>query len=254
MNHRSAQSHYQLNQLDMSTARQRLKSPRSLFATSTHPTMVTLVYGHEWMTHILFRSMSIAHPIPEIKAISDSVLGSPRSRSRSRVWSKARSYSWPSILLICFLSYHINHMNNSWDTAISKFDLETSKVKVMSEVKGQGHILYPVSNWCTPFSFHINWTNHSWDMAKIVFDLKKTHPKLKEKCQNNSLNRTSPKSNQVITMTRAIMLSSSDQMSGSHFIVQTSKYLLIDVTAVTSGPGHGKVIQYILPDLHILCP
>ena len=144
MNHRSAQSHY-LNQLDMSTARQRLKPPRSLFATSTHPTMVTLVYGHEWMTHILFRSMSIAHPIPEIKAISDSVLGTPRSRSW--VWSKARSYSWPSILLIRFLSYHINHTNNSWDTAISKFDLEeTSKV---------------------------NWTNHSWDMAKIVFDLNK---------------------------------------------------------------------------------
>ena len=41
----------------------------------------------------------------------------------------------------------------------------------MSEVNGQGHILYPVSNRCTSFSFLINQTNHSWDMAKIVFDL-----------------------------------------------------------------------------------
>ena len=34
-------------------------------------------------------------------------------------------------------------------------------------------------------------------------------------------------------------------MSSSHFIVQTSKFLLIDATAVTLGQGHGKVIQYI---------
>ena len=89
-------------------------------------------------------------------------------------------------------SFHINQTNNSWDTAISKFDLETSKVKVISEVKGQGHILYPVSNRYTSFSFHINPTNHSWDMAKIVF------------AKITFSSRNSPKSNQVITMTRAI--------------------------------------------------
>ena len=76
---------------------------------------------------------------------------------------------------------HCNQTNNSGDRAILKFDLETSKVKVISEVKGQGHILYPVSNQCTSFSFHINQTNHSWDMAKIVFDLEKTHPKFLKK-------------------------------------------------------------------------
>ena len=55
--------------------------------------------------------------------------------------------------------FHIYQTNNAWDRAISKFELETSKFKVMSEVKGQGHILYPVSNWYTFFSFHINQTN-----------------------------------------------------------------------------------------------
>ena len=45
----------------------------------------------------------------------------------------------------------------------------------------------------------------------------------------------------------------SDSMSGSHFIAQTSKFLLIDATAVTLGQGHGKFIQYIFPDPYILC-
>ena len=43
-------------------------------------------------------------------------------------------------------------------------------------------------------------------------------------------------------------------MIGSHLIVQTNKFLLIDATAMTLGQGHGKVIQYILSDLYILCP
>ena len=40
----------------------------------------------------------------------------------------------------------------------------------------------------------------------------------------------------------------SDPMSGSHFIVQTSKFFIIDASAVTLGQGHGKVIEYISPD------
>ena len=42
-------------------------------------------------------------------------------------------------------------------------------------------------------------------------------------------------------------------MNGSDFIVQTSKFLLIDATAMTFGQGHEKVIQYIFPDPYILC-
>ena len=45
----------------------------------------------------------------------------------------------------------------------------------------------------------------------------------------------------------------SDLMNGSHFVAQTSKFLLIDATAVTLGQGHEKVIQYISPDPYILC-
>ena len=42
-------------------------------------------------------------------------------------------------------------------------------------------------------------------------------------------------------------------MSGAHFIAQTSKFVVMDATAVTLGQGHGKVIQYIPPDPYILC-
>ena len=45
----------------------------------------------------------------------------------------------------------------------------------------------------------------------------------------------------------------SEPMSGPHLIAQTSKFLVIDATAVTLGQGHGKVIQYISPDPYILC-
>ena len=152
-----------------------LKSLQSLFRTSTHPTMFTqvnIMVMNGWHTSFLFHVNWPSHSWD--KAISDSDLET--SRSRSWVWSKARSYSLPNILLIPFL-FISHHTNKSWDTAVSKFDLETSKVKVMSEVKGRCHIFYPVSNRCTSFLFHINRTNHSWDMAKIVFDLEKTHSK-----------------------------------------------------------------------------
>ena len=83
----------------------------------------------------------------------------------------------PEFYLFASFLFLTNQANNSWDTVISKYELEASKLKIVSAVKGQGHILYPVSNRCTSFSLHINWTNHCWDMAKIVFDIEKTHPR-----------------------------------------------------------------------------
>ena len=67
----------------------------------------------------------------------------------------------------------------------------------MSEVKGQGCILYPVSNRRASFSFNVNRTSHSWDMAKIVVDLENTHPNLKKKkfAKITFSNRTAQKYN-----------------------------------------------------------
>ena len=143
------------------------------------------------------RSMSIGRPIPEIRLFQ--TLALKLQGQCHGCGQRARSYSRPSILLSRFL--FISHQSNTlWDTAISKFDLETLKVNVMSEVKGKGSMLYmyPVSNRCTSFSFHINRTNHSWAMAKIGFRLVKTHPKFYKKIIVS--NRISPKSNQIKTM------------------------------------------------------
>ena len=113
----------------------------------------------------------------------------------------------------------------------------------MGEVKGQDHIIHPVSNWCASFSFHINRTNHSWDMSNWVFDLEKTHPRSSKKIWQK-------KGFQQNFATRFC----SDWVIGSHFILQTSKFVFINVTAVPLGQGHQKVIQYIFPDLYFLCP
>ena len=45
----------------------------------------------------------------------------------------------------------------------------------------------------------------------------------------------------------------SDPSSGSYFIVETRKFMLVDATVVTFGQGHGMVVQQISPYLHILC-
>ena len=193
-------------QLDMSTARRRLKSPRSLSGTSAHPTMVTqvnIMVMNGWLASFSFIVNRLPHSWD--KAISDSDLETPRSRSW--VWSKGK--------VIQLAQYHINslpfHLTSIRPTILQIELFRNLTLKhPRSRSSGRSKVkvtLYPVSNQCTSFSFHINRTNHSWDMAKIVFDLEKTHPKFWRKFAKISVfHRISPKSNQVITMTRATML------------------------------------------------
>ena len=95
--------------------------------------------------------------------------------SKSWVCHGQRARSCPISIWFASFMFHINQTNNSWDTgtAILRFDLEKSKVKVMGEVKGQSPIINPGSNWCTSFSFYVNRTKHSWDMSNRVCDLEK---------------------------------------------------------------------------------
>ena len=75
--------------LDISTACQRLKSPHSLSGTSAHPAMVTLVnimVMNGWLTSFSFHVNRPSHSWD--KAISDSDLETPRSRSW--VWPKGK--------------------------------------------------------------------------------------------------------------------------------------------------------------------
>ena len=73
-----------LFELDMSTACQCLKSPKSLYGTSIHPTMVTLrSWSQSWMidSHT-FRSMSISPPYPHIRFWREEQKSLRRTRTR----------------------------------------------------------------------------------------------------------------------------------------------------------------------------
>ena len=116
--------------LDMSTPRRRLKSPRSLSGTSAHPTMVTLInimIMNRWLTPFSFHVNRPPHFCD--KAITDTDLEAPRSRSW--VWSGARSYSPPSIILTHFL--FISHQSDQQFLRYSYFEIWPWNIQ------GQGH-------------------------------------------------------------------------------------------------------------------
>ena len=94
------------NQLDVLTACQCLKLPRSLSGTPTHPSKVTH-YGHEWSSHI-----------PLI----------PLSRSKFEI---VLSHEWEG-----WLTWHVNQPSHSWDKTISNFDLENSRPRSWACSKG----------------------------------------------------------------------------------------------------------------------
>ena len=94
-----------------------------------------------------------------------------------------------SVMANCHPWSSLSVMIHDW------FDIEKSKLKVMGEVEGWGHIVHSVSNRSTSFLFCVNWTNHSWDMANKVFDLEKTHPKFKKKKKKKSPIQPHPLSN-----------------------------------------------------------
>ena len=131
-----------------------------------------------------FCSMSIGRSIHEIRLFQTLTL---KLQSQGHGCDqKANHIVSPVSYWLASFSFHINQTNNSWDTAISKFDLEISKVKVMSEAKrSRSHIVPSIQPMHFLFVSH-QLDNHSWDMAKTVFDLEETHPKLKKNCQNNN--------------------------------------------------------------------
>ena len=161
----------------MSTARRRLKSPRSLSGTSAHPTMVTqvnIMVMNGWLTSFSFIINRPPHSWD--KAISDSDLETPRSRSW--VWSKGK--------FIQSAQYHINSL---------PFHL-TSIRPTIPEIK-----LFRNLTLKHPRS-------RSWVRSKVKVTYWTQYPTnaLPFRAKITVFNRISPKSNQVITMTRATKL------------------------------------------------
>ena len=67
--------------------------------------------------------------------------------------------------------FHVNRTFHFMRLGYCRLWPWNSKVKVMDVIKGQSHIVSPVSYWLASFSFHINQTNNSWDTAISKFDL-----------------------------------------------------------------------------------
>ena len=90
-------SYLHVQKLDISTARQRLKSPQSLSSTSTHPTMVTHRL-RSWSTQINsnhFCSISISPSIPQIRLFQ--ILTLKLQGQGHGCGQRARPYRQPSI-------------------------------------------------------------------------------------------------------------------------------------------------------------
>ena len=153
-------SHY-LNQLDESTARRHLKSPRSLSGRSLHLTLVT-----KWSRSHITLKIQISMSWPR---------SNPLSHLRPRVQI--------DMFAFCFVA-----SNHFW-LRYSKFHIWPWKfrVKVMAKVKSDGHIWGLEFNWCVCFSFRGHRTIFGWDIANSIFDLE------------NSRSRSWPRSNPMVT-------------------------------------------------------
>ena len=118
-------------ELDMSTARRRLKSPQSLSSTSAHPTMVTLVsimVMNGWLTYFSFYVNRPYHSWD--KAISDFDLEMSTPGSRSWVWSKGK--------IIQSAQYHINSFRFHFTS--TRPTIPESYFEIWPwNIQGQGH-------------------------------------------------------------------------------------------------------------------
>ena len=176
--------HQMTSELHKSTAPRRLKSPQSLFGTSAHPTMVTLVnimVMNAWLPSFSFHVNRPSHSWD--KAISDSDLEISTPRSRSWVWSNDK--------VIHSAQHHINSLRfhfTSIRPTISEKELfrnltlkhPRSRSWVRPNVKVTYCAQYPTD--ALPFRF----TSIGPTIPEIRpnFDLEKTHPKfLKKICK-----------------------------------------------------------------------
>ena len=186
----------------MSTAYQRLKSPPSLSWTSTHTTMVTLVnimVMNGWLASFSFHVNRLSHSWD--KDISE--YDHETTGLRSWMWSKARSYSRPRILLTRFL--FISDQSDQQFLRYSYFDIWPWNIQghsrswVRSKVRITHYTQYPTDA--------LHFVSHQSNQPFLrygqnsVWPWKHTLEFLKKLYKITVSNKTSPKSNQVITMT-----------------------------------------------------
>ena len=188
----------------MSTARRRLKSPWSLACTSAHPSMVTQVISWSMDDSHPFHTMSFGCPIPEIRLFQTLTL--KLQGQGYGCGQRAKSYIQPSILLIRFL--FISHQSDQQFLRCSYFEIWPWNIQGQGHEWGQrsrSHIIPSIQ------PMHFLFVSHQSDQPflrygqKTIWPWKITSKIFKGKFAKITVsNQSSPKSIQVITMTRAI--------------------------------------------------
>ena len=129
-------------------------------------------------------------------------------------------YGW-----LTSFSFHVNWPSHSWDKAISDFDREISTPGSRSWVWSKGKVIQSAQYHINSLRFHftsirptipeielfrnIQGQGHEWGQrsrSHIVPSIQPMHYLYRKFAKRKVSNRNSPKSNQVITMTRAITL------------------------------------------------
>ena len=167
------------------------KSPRSLSGTSTHLTMVTLVnimVMNGWLTSFLFQVNRPSHSWD--KAISDSDLETPRSRSWVRSKGKVLQLAqYP----INSLPFHFTSIRPTIPEIQLFRNLTLKYPRSRSWVRPKVNVTY----YTQVQAMHFLFVSHQSDQPFLrygqkVFDLEKTHPNFFKKiCQNDSFQQNS---------------------------------------------------------------
>ena len=126
-----------------------------------------------WVYHFIdshpFRSMSIGHPIPEIRLFQNLTL-------KIQGQGHGRGEHWKSQHGSNILSTHILLIPCKLAIPFLRYDFfkirpRKFKVKVMDEGNVESHKVGVTSYRFTSLSFHVNRPFHSWDTAFSKFDL-----------------------------------------------------------------------------------
>ena len=172
-----------------------------------------------------FCSMPLGRPIPEKKLFQTLTLKFQLQGQGHGCGQRARSYNRPSIILTHFI--FISHQSHQQFLRKSYFEIWPWNIQGQGHewgLRSRSHIVLSIQPMHFLFVSHQSdlpflrygqnsvwpWKNTSEilrDMAKIVWPWKKNIRNFYRKfAQIKVSNRTSPKSNQVITMTGAIKL------------------------------------------------
>ena len=126
-----------------------------------------------WILHLIgshpFHSMSIRHPIPELRLFQNLTL---KIKGQGQGWGHSSKSQCGSSIL----STHIPFVPCQKGIPFLSYDVFKiwpwkSRVKVMSEVTLQSHNVGLTSYRFTSLSFHVNRPSQSWDTAFSKFDL-----------------------------------------------------------------------------------